>query len=128
MKLAIIISLSLLSVIAVPVCSAESAEQMLSSCKAVTAATITESSVIFVETFESGVCWGAFGTLIRALQALDSENRRPLLGVCLPAKATRTEIIAVFVEYSKRHPERYHEDFFLVALNAAHEAFPCAAK
>ncbi len=46
--------------------------------------------------------------------------------VCSKDKdVTVTQMIAIFVDYTKRHPERYSEDFIDVALDAMRSAFPC---
>jgi len=78
--------------------------------------------------FESGFCWGAFATIDQMLMAIDAATRRPIFGVCLPKEHTRYQMIAIFVRYAEKHPERYNDDSPWVAFDAAREAFPCSKK
>jgi len=43
----------------------------------------------------------------------------PFISVCLKKD------LAVFAEYAGRHPELLNEDFFVVAIEALQEVFPC---
>jgi len=48
-----------------------------------------------------------------------------LLRACVPRDSTRTQLIAIFVRFAQKHPERYQEDFVFVTLSALKSAFPC---
>jgi hypothetical protein len=106
---------------------AESAEVMLSACREVASARVSENTAEIPEDFDSGMCWGAFAATQKAIVITNSRNASegPVLGVCAPSESNRTQLIAVFIEYARTHPERLHEDFFLVALDALRKAFPC---
>ncbi len=77
-------------------------------------------------THDTGVCWGAFGTIQGLIVWTDGDGT-PILGVCAPANSKRTQLIAIFVLYAKNHPEKYSEGFTRVAIPALREAFPCKA-
>ena len=76
------------------------------------------------QTFDAGVCWGAFAVIQKMTRWADSGGKR-YFGVCNPANSTRTQLIAIFVEYAKHHPQKYSDDFDDVVLDGLREAFPC---
>lgn len=41
--------------------------------------------------------------------------------------STRLELIKVFLKYIDAHPERGHEEFVFVVLDALWQAYPCHA-
>ena len=49
----------------------------------------------------------------------------PIFEACASGKATRSELVAVFVAYVEQHPQRRHDEFIKVALDAFKEAYPC---
>jgi hypothetical protein len=106
---------------------AQTAEEMVSRCKAVTEGKIDADGIQFVENYDSGVCWGAFGTL-QTISGFTANGDRILNTGCLPKESTRSQIITVFVEYARRNPQRLHENFVLVAMDALRGSFPCQLK
>jgi len=56
---------------------------------------------------------------------ISRETKLRLFGACTPATSTRTQLIAIFVNYAKRNPQRYSEEFADVVFDALAEAFPC---
>lgn len=98
---------------------AESTGEMLSSCRELADAKVTGDKITMRRDYSTGLCWGAFGSLRAAVRA------RSFFRICAPANSTRSQLIAVFVEYAKRSPQRLHEDFLDVALEALRGAFPC---
>lgn len=106
------------------VARAETAEEMLSSCRSFLTAPVSQGQVTFLHDFDHGLCWGAFGAIHGAALVFDEHNARSLR-VCVPQDATRTQLIAVFVKYAEANPKELNEDFFMVALNALIKAFPC---
>lgn len=126
--------LAVLIVLAICPAFGESAEKMLSSCKVFDEAKVesegSEMTVSFAHDFDSGVCWGAFAVLQMASRFVDPKREpiRPLLPIgCVPERVSRTQSIAIFVHYARQHPERLHEDFVFVAMDALKTAFPCRA-
>lgn len=105
--------------------SAETFETLLSSCKAVADARVRSEKVTLPQDFESGVCWGAFSVFQGVIVVADQNGHR-IFGVCTPSKSTRTQEIAVFVEFARRNPQRLHEEAFDVVLDALRKAFPCS--
>ena len=107
-----------------------SAERMLSACRDVAAARITDGGIVMPKDFDSGLCWGAFGVLQTVISIVhvneEDKTYSRVLGVCVPSDATRSQLIAIFVEFAKRNPQRYHEDFYFVTKDALKAAFPCS--
>lgn len=104
---------------------AETAEEMMSSCKYFADAEVRDQQVTLPGDFESGRCWGAFGAIQAAIVRVFRPAVLPAFSVCAPATSTRTQIIRIFLEYAKRNPKTLNEDYFEVALTALQEAFPC---
>lgn len=102
---------------------AQTVEEMLSACRPITQARVSNGEIDLPQSFDAGSCWGAFGALHQAMMLL--ESGKPLLHVCLPEDTTRTQLIAIFVRYAEKHPEEYSKNFAIVALNAEIEVFPC---
>jgi len=103
---------------------AQTTEEMVSKCRAVTEAKIQGNALEFVQDFDSGVCWGGFGTL-QTIGRFVTDEKRILNVGCPPANSTLSQFITIFVAYARKHPERLHEDFVFVAMAALREAFPC---
>jgi len=107
------------------VASAESAEHMLSSCRWVETAHFRGEDVAVPRDFESGMCWGAFDVVQTVIGVVADPAKGPIFGVCAPSESTRTQLIAIFVEYVKRNPKTMSDDFFFAARKALREVFPC---
>lgn len=105
-------------------CSGETAEEMLSACRPITQAKISNGTIDLPSDFESGTCWGAFGMLQSVLFLTEPGGQRSL-HACPSSDVTRTELIAIFVKYIEEHPEEYNKGFSLVALNSILKVYPC---
>ena len=106
----------------------ESTEEMLSSCKAVSEAKVSDTTAAFPKNFESGECWGALSALQYVSRLVDLKGQ-PLLPIgCVPEKTTRTQLVAIFVAYARDNPQLWHEDFVSIAMTAFKAAFQCRPK
>jgi len=109
-----------------------SAEEMVSYCKAIMRADVSNGEITVPGDLHSGICWGAFLSFHDAVMYVGNEyldgtrspSPRPIFGVCAP-DATTSQLIKVFVRYTEKHPELLNEDFFRIAVIAGQEAFPC---
>jgi hypothetical protein len=104
---------------------AQSAEEMLSSCRGIEAAQLHDGNITVPQTFESGRCWGTFATIQRLTSFADADGHH-LLHICAPVGRTLTEFVAIFSEYVRRNPKTRSDDFMRTALDSLVEAFPCA--
>ena len=69
-----------------------------------------------------GFCIGVVSGIARTAPHLEPKSR-----FCLPANSTREEQLAMVIQYLEDHPERLQEDFFVLALQAFQETWPCPA-
>lgn len=106
---------------------AQSAEEMVSNCREMASAKVVGENIAVPHDFESGKCWGAFGTLQTAITVVPKSYPKdgPVLGVCAPEDSTHSQLIKIFMAYTAKHPEQLHKDFFFVALASLREVFPC---
>jgi hypothetical protein len=122
-RIAVIVALLLCPSVA----QGQSAQEMRSACREIAAARVMDHAVTIPQSFDSGVCWGAFAVVQTAVGLIDAgdASKLPFFRVCAPKQSTRTQLIAIFVEYARVHPESLHEEFFFVAIAALRTAFPC---
>jgi hypothetical protein len=105
---------------------AETAQEMLSACRPIAKANLpgAKGKATGPDTFTAGKCWGAFTVIQNGIERVDD---RILLvyNICPPAETNRTQLIAMFVDYAEKNPQRLQEEFFDVFLDALRKAFPC---
>jgi hypothetical protein len=105
---------------------AETALQAASNCRPIVSAARTpDNKIIIPHTHTSGWCWGAFASIQGLARFAEPDGIR-LFGICVPENASRSQFIAIFVQYTDKHPERGHFPFEEVAIEALAAAFPCA--
>jgi hypothetical protein len=120
----VLVPLLILLTTLVPHAHADTAAELASACRPVAAARVSGDSVYFQQTYDSGRCWGAFTIIQRISSYVDSQGSRPL-HACVPPTSTRQQLVAVFVEFLNRNPQRMHEDAFEMSIEALTVAFPC---
>ena len=72
------------------------------------------------DAFEIGLCGGLIAGLSYTVESLPPQGR-----ACPPSTATNTQMVRVVLAYIERRPQRMHEDFRGLAIEALHEAWPC---
>jgi hypothetical protein len=109
---------------------ADTAQEMAGYCDPYRTAVVIGPNEIKVNSdANSQFCWGAFsvvqdlGTFV--LYSDQGKAKGVALGLCLPPKSTRLELLKVFLRYSDQHPEHGHYSFGSVVVQALKEAFPC---
>ena len=107
------------------ICCAETTEEMVSSCRAISTVKVVGGQANLPQDFASGICWGAFGSIQKAITTVDPNTLKHFFDVCAPARSTRTQLIQIFLVYAQAHPEEYQKDYFVVALTSMQKAFPC---
>jgi Rap1a immunity proteins len=70
-------------------------------------------------------CWGYMSAVQDFSIIVDSETREPLLNFCPGPKTTLTQLIRVFTNYARTHPQELHEKASVLVLRAIQIAFPC---
>ena len=126
MKTIIRFFLSILFIFCSSLAFADTAGQMLSACRPIARANISvgKGKVTLPYTFETGKCWGAFTAIQNGLERVD-DRMLLIYNICPPAESTRSQLIAIFVDYAEKNPQRLQEDFFDVFIDALRKAFPC---
>jgi Rap1a immunity proteins len=69
-------------------------------------------------------CWGYMGA-VQDLSVIVDETGKPLLGSCPGPKTKLTQLIRVFTNYARTHPQELHEKAPVLVLRAMQDAFPC---
>jgi hypothetical protein len=108
---------------------AQSAGEMASACKQISAAKANERVTMLPHDFDSGLCWGAFGVLEQFVKTSNEAKRlpQPPSGICVAESVGRSRLIVAFSDFLKTHPERNQEEYYPVARDALKAAFPCQA-
>jgi len=105
------------------ICAAEertyTGNELLNNCNNVIAGVEGRSHDMFV----GGYCLGYVDGIDDALNILPIENFDR--GYCRPKNVTAGQLVRVVVKYLKNHPEKLHENQFLLTLSALLNAFPC---
>jgi hypothetical protein len=111
-----------------PTAHSQTAEEMVSKCRPLAEARVSDEQIQVPHTFDAGICWGAFATFQTMITIVADESKPivPIFHVCAPEDSTRSQLIKIFMNYADRHPEQYNKDYFFVALAASKEAFPCS--
>ncbi len=112
----------------------DTTERWISICRPLADATVNADGTIIVpKDFEAGRCAGAFDT-INTLAGLIGADGKPVLGVCLASNQAYlknrsiVQWATMFIDYAKRHPQRYQESFADVMIATLQEMFPCPKK
>lgn len=113
MKLAVIFAITIL------MCSPIRAEEDLHSANAMVPM-CKDSSNRSAAAFGSGVCIGTVETLAAVSGELSIARRS-----CAPKGATIEQFMRVAVSYIEARPNRMHESFKTLALEAFKKAWPC---
>ena len=92
-----------------------SANQLMKGCRALLTKKMRESGVD--EAFLIGSCAGIVSTLATLEPAAT--------GVCKPKNVTDEQSVRVVVAYIDARPNRLHEDFRVLTMDAFREAWPC---
>ena len=71
------------------------------------------------DVFLSGICVGSVSTLGAALGGLEKRAKRIEAGVCIPEEVTMGQEVRVVIAYIDARPNRLHEDFRDLALEAS---------
>jgi hypothetical protein len=72
---------------------------------------------------KAGMCFGSVTAIINLEPFL-----KPEFAMCPPpgSKISYGQMVLVIAEYLKKHPERLHENFHMLAVLALNTAWPCA--
>src|SRR5262249_32402699 len=97
-----------------------SANSVFSGCKAFVEGRTTSSKLHA----EGNFCSGA----VHALAGVGKYLSPPEWQSCVPANSTAGQLARVVINYIEARPQRMHEDFRLLTLEAFHYAWPCKSR
>lgn len=121
MQITTTIAASALTALIVTAASAEvdidSANYTLPHCKALVGGSPAQT---IADAYGQGVCIGTVST-VGIMMAL----RRTDKCANIPGGATNTEIVQVVVQFIEARPNRMHEPFWMLAVDALTDAWPC---
>lgn len=75
-----------------------------------------------VDALAAGNCMGQIAGISFLAHA---STKGTALDSCRPEQAPRGQTLNVIVRYLQNHPEKQHDNFSWLALDALHEAWPC---
>ena len=104
------------------------AAEMASWCQPFKDAVLNGAQISKHSTAQSQVCLGAFLTfeyLASTSWTAPYAPTKNILKTCIPAGATTTDLIKVFLLYAEEHPERGHYKFTDILLWSLQAAYPC---
>jgi hypothetical protein len=98
-----------------------SANEVMKGCRAVVAQTNPETEAGW---FLRGICMGIVSALAGYSAAFE-RAARGTTGVCLPEGVSVNQQVRVVVAYIDARPNRLHEDFRTLTIEALRDAWPC---
>jgi hypothetical protein len=105
------LAVAILLALTMPASAQSSANEMLSGCKGL----IGDKTPPLREALRQGRCAGYVAGLVYARSVF----------LCVPEGATPEQGVRVVIKYIEARPERMHEPFGKLALEALEEAWPC---
>jgi Rap1a immunity proteins len=105
--------------------SAQSAQKMLQACEIVQRGSRVETDTIYLPPGNDvNQCWGFMNAVLQYATLADKDGKT-FLSACPGPDTTITQVIRVFVDYARSHPEKLELKAAAVAYNAMADAFPC---
>jgi hypothetical protein len=95
-----------------------SGNYFLRPCRAYLASRPTTNDLL--EAYDQGVCTGAIKAVFHLGRHLAPDRR-----FCPPRGATEGQAARVTLGYIEARPDRLHEEFVFLAIEALHKAWPC---
>lgn len=86
------------------------------------AAEAPKSQVSISDALVQGMC---LGMISGVRYFAETATKDTVLAACIPEGVLTREINSVVVRYMRAHPERLHENFFVLAVSASAETWPC---
>lgn len=104
---------------------AQTAGEMLKACEIAQRGMHVEGSHVFLPPgADVNQCWG-FIEAVQEYSMLADQDGRTLLHACPPEAGMTTQVLRVFIDYARAHPDKMHLPAAAVAFNAMADAFSC---
>jgi hypothetical protein len=101
---------------------------MMTACAPVVRALDLQDGGARVEaTYESGLCVGAFLSLLNLSYIYIEGEATPttIIYSCPPPGVSVQQMVRIFYRYAGDHPEAHHINYIISAMTAMRRAFPC---
>lgn len=104
---------------------AQTAGELLHVCELLQSGIHVEGSHIFIPPgSDVAQCWG-FISAVQQYSILADHNGKTWLGACPRSDTTTTQVLRIFIEYARSHPQKLGLPAAAIAFNAMADAFPC---
>jgi hypothetical protein len=104
----------------------ESGDALLQACEALERTVrISGDKVRLPERTDVYKCWGYMSAVQDFSILVDYETNKTLFRSCPGPKTTLTQLIRVFTNYARTHPQELHDKASVLVYQAMAEAFPC---
>ena len=122
----ILLAMLWLAMLIVPAAAIQNAGELLSACEDFERSVKDKGGGQLSLPLKGDVytCFG-FMNAIQDLSVLLNSDTTRLLGSCPPPSSRVSQLIRVFTNYARKHPETLHEKAGDVAVLALQNAFPC---
>jgi hypothetical protein len=106
--------------------SVRSGDDLLNACEAFERnVTVSSDGINFGRSpADAFVCYG-FMIAVQQLSQAHEQDGQMTLSICAPPTSMLTQLIRVFLNYARAHPEELHHSGAQVAIMALQSAFPC---
>lgn len=109
-----------------PPARAVTGEELLRQCDALErGAVVTGETVRLPKSQDAASCWFYMAAVQDFAATVEEEGGPSLIGSCVPAKATRFELVRVFTRYARNHPDDLDLRATALLIPALIRAFPC---
>jgi hypothetical protein len=104
---------------------AQTATELLHVCELLQRGMHVQGAQVFIPPgSDVAQCWG-FMLAVQQYSILADHEGKTLLGACPKPDTTTTQVLRIFIDYARSHPEKLGLPAAAVALNAMADAFPC---
>jgi hypothetical protein len=109
-----------------PASAQQTAKELLQYCTPVERGARAQpaGTVLLPGNYGAHVCWGYLSAM-QDMSVLTEDGLTTLTGSCAAPDTTLLQLVHVFDNYARKHPEQLHKKPAEVVLYAFREAFPC---
>jgi hypothetical protein len=104
---------------------AQTARELLHVCELLQSGMHVHGTQVFIPPgSDVAQCWG-FMLAVQQYAILADHEGKTFLGACPRPDTTTTQVLRIFIDYARSHPEKLGLPAAAVAFNAMADAFPC---
>jgi hypothetical protein len=104
---------------------AQTARELLHVCELLQSGMHVHGTQVFIPPgSDVAQCWG-FMLAVQQYAILADHEGKTFLGACPRPDTTTTQVLRIFIDYARSHPEMLGLPAAAVAFNAMADAFPC---